>query len=122
VPSCICLTPAPTEHAYLQAVGGGLRGAGPVAQGTRRSRHDVLAKYNGGFGEAVEEPVVDHGLRALGGLHGGLEHGHQRAAPRIGSLRQERRHPHEAGGVHVVAAGVRDRPPRYPRCRWPSPR
>jgi hypothetical protein len=69
----------------------------------------VLAEHHVGPGKAVEEPVIDHGLRPLGGLLGRLEDGQERTAPRIGSPRQERRRPRQARGVHVVAAGVRNR-------------
>ena len=74
---------AAAEQPHLEAVGGGLGGAGAVADPAGRGGHDVLAEDHVGLREAVEEAVVDHGLRALGGLLGGLEDGEHGALPGV---------------------------------------
>ena len=64
------------------ASAGGHRGAAVQPEHARGQRHDVLAEHDVGHREPVEQAVVDHGLRALADLLGGLEDEQQRAAAR----------------------------------------
>ena len=82
---------------------------GAPGDGPGRSDHDVLAEHDVRFGEAVEETVVDHRLGAFRRLLRRLEHRHQRPAPRLAGLREQRRRADEPGDMHVVAAHVADR-------------
>ena len=77
--------------------------------GAGRPDHDVLAQHDIGLGKAVEQAVVDHRPRALRSLLARLEDRHQRAAPGIARLREQRGRAHQPRDMHVMAAGMRDR-------------
>jgi hypothetical protein len=100
---------AAAEQPDLEAVGGGLGRAGPVADRARRGGHDVLAEDHLRLGEAVEEAVVDHRLCALGRLLRGLEDGQHGALPGVAGVGEQPRRARQPGDVHVVAARVHDR-------------
>ena len=55
----MCVAP---EQPDLHTLGRGGYDPGAPADGPGRSDHHVLAEHDFGLGEAVEEPVVDHGL------------------------------------------------------------
>ena len=50
----------------------------------------MLAQNGIRLGKAFEQPVIDHRLRAFAGFLGRLEYGHERAAPGMPVLREER--------------------------------
>ena len=64
-------------------------------------RHAII-----GLGESLQEPVGDHGARALHRLLRRLAEHHQRAAPAVPGPRQERGRAGPGRHVRVVAAGV----------------
>ena len=97
---------ASAEQSDLQTVGRRSDGSGAPGDGPGRSNHDVLAEYDVGFGEALEEAIVDHGLRAFRCLFPRLEYRHQRSPPRFACLREQRGRADEPSHVHVVAAHV----------------
>jgi hypothetical protein len=101
------------EQADLQAVARGGDDSRTHADGAGRSDHHVLTEHDVGFGEAVEEPVIDHRLGAFPGLLRRLEHCHHRPAPAVAGSRKQRRRTDEPGDMHIVAAGMhhRDRLP-----------
>ena len=111
--------PRPNSRICRLSAGGG-DDPGAPADGTGRTDHDVLAEDHVGLGEAVEQPVVDHRLRAFRRLLRRLEDRHQRPVPRVARLREQRRRADEPGHVHVVAAGVHRPAPSCPRGPWPS--
>ena len=97
------------EEPDLQAVSGGGHDAGAPAEDARGADHDVLPEHDVGFGEAREQPVVDHRLGAGGDLLGRLEDGEERPPPGAAGTAEQRRRARQPGDVHVVTAGVHDR-------------
>ena len=97
-----------SEESDLQAIARGGDNPRAPADGPGRSDHHMLAEHDVRFGEAVEEPVIDHRLGALAGLLCRLEHGHQGSAPGAACLREKRRRAEEPSDMHVVAAGMHD--------------
>ena len=95
---------AAPEQADLQAVGRGSDRPGAAGDGAGRTDHDVLAEHDIGFGEALEQAVVDHRLGALRRLLARLKDRHQGAPPGVARLRQQCRRADQPGHVHVVAA------------------
>ena len=100
---------AAPEQSDLQAVARGGDDPGAPADGPGRSDHHVLAEHDVGFGEAVEEPVIDHGLGAFPRLLRRLEHRHQRSLPGVAGSREQRRRADEPRDMHILAAGMHDR-------------
>ncbi len=97
---------SPPEKLDLQAVCGRCDRAGAPGHGAGRPHHHVLSEDHVGLRESLEQAVVDHCLRALAGLFGRLEYGHQRTAPRRSRVRQQLRCAGEPGDMHIVAAHV----------------
>jgi hypothetical protein len=69
----------------------------------------VLSQGNVGGWDAREQAVVDHSLRTVAGLLGGLEQHEQGAVPLARVIGHEPGHAEQAGNVDVVTAGVGDR-------------
>jgi hypothetical protein len=72
------------------------------------AHHDVLAENHIRLREALEQPVVDHGLRSLRRLLAGLKDCHYGPAPRRFGLGEQFGGADEPGYVHVVAAHMTD--------------
>ena len=68
----------------------------------------MLAEDHIRFREALEQPVVDHGLRAFRRLLAGLKDCHYGPAPRRFGLSEQFGGADEPGYVHVVAAHMTD--------------
>src|SRR5277367_6359429 len=60
----------------------------------------MLAEHDIRFGKTLEQPVVNHSLRALRRLLARLKDSHQRAAPSVASLCKKRRRADEPRHVH----------------------
>ena len=69
---------------------------------------DVLAEGDVRARDLAGESVVEHGLRAGGGLLGGLEERDERAAPGLSVPGQQRGRSEETGDVDIVPARMRD--------------
>jgi hypothetical protein len=67
---------ASAEQADLQTVRSRSDSSGAPGDGSGRTNHDMLAEYDDRFGEALEEAIVDHGLRAFRRLFSWLEDWH----------------------------------------------
>ena len=84
---------------------------GPALPGDRAGGpdHDVLAEHDIGLGEALEQAVVDHGLRALRRLLAGWKTAISVPCQASRALREQRGRADQPGHVHVMAAGMRHR-------------
>ena len=82
---------APAEQADLETVRRRGDHAAASADDPGRSNHDVLPEHDVGLGEAPEQSIVDHRLRAFARLFGGLKHRHHGASPARAGLRRSRR-------------------------------
>ena len=69
----------------------------------------MLAEHDVGLGEALKEPVIDHGLCARCRLLRRLKDRHERLFPRIARLGKYRGRAYEPRHMHVVTAGVHHR-------------
>jgi hypothetical protein len=96
--------PAAAEQPHLDVVLLGLRDPRAVADPPGRGWHDVLSQDHVRLGKAVEQMVVDHGLRSCPQLLGGLEQRDERSVPGIRRTREELGGARQPGDVHIVTA------------------
>lgn len=100
---------AATVQGEVEGVRGSHHRARAVADDPCGQWPDVLAQHDLGPGEPLEESVVDHPACADGEFLSRLEHHQQCAAPLVTRPREQHGGTGQAGGVHVVTAGVHHR-------------
>src|SRR4051794_2636700 len=100
---------AAPKQTNLQAICCRRDGACAPGYSARWSHHDVLAEHHVWLGKALKKAILDHRLRAFGGLFSGLEDCHQCAAPCWSCLGKQFRGACKPRNMHVMSTHVGDR-------------
>ena len=94
---------------HLHGVAGGHDRPAGVTDHPGRQRTDMLTEHDARHREPPEQAVIHHVLGAAAQFLGRLEHYEQSPGPGAGGAGEQGRCTQQAGGVHVMPAGVHDR-------------